>query len=421
VSSQLIHAHYLAGVAKIFQLNQKIMTATQTEPTTINFDQIFASCADRAAQYDKSNSFFTEDFKELADAGYLRLPLPTEFGGSGMKMDEVMQYQRKLGYHAAPTALAINMHLYWVGLVADLWRGGDTSLEWLLREAGAGKVFAAGHAESGNDLPGLFSTTKAEKVEGGYRFTGRKSFGSLSPVWSYLGLHGQDNSDPKNPMVVHAFMPRDTDGYEIKEVWDDVLGMRATRSDDTVLDGVFIPDQYIARVLPAGFAGMDPFVLGIFAWALMGFGNVYYGQAQRVFHMVLEKLKTKKSISLASELVAHHPGIQHDIAEMVLNLEAIEPQLDTVAREWSEGKDYGPAWAIKLIAAKCNAAEKCWEIVDRALDVAGGFGIFPKSGLEKMFRDGRLGRMHPGNRYLSREVLSKAMLGIDLDGQPRWG
>jgi alkylation response protein AidB-like acyl-CoA dehydrogenase len=222
-------------------------------------------------------------------------------------------------------------------------------------------------------------------------------------------------------MLVHAIMPRDTDGYEIKEVWDDVLGMRATRSDDTVLNGVFIPDQYIARVLPAGFAGMDPFVLGIFAWALMGFGNVYCGQAQRVFHMVLENLKTKKSISLSSELVAHHPGIQHDIAEMVLNLEAIEPQLDTVAREWSEGKDYGPAWAIKLIAAKCNAAEKCWEIVDRALDVAGGFGIFPKSGLEKMFRDGRLGRMHPGNRYLTREVLSKAMLGIDLDGQPRWG
>ncbi len=382
---------------------------------------IFERCQDRAGQYDRDNSFFHEDFKELKEAGYLLLPVPEEFGGYGMRMDDVMKYQRQLGYYAAPTALAINMHLYWVGLVADLWRGGDQSLEWILREAAAGKVFAAGHAETGNDLPGLYSTTKAEKVEGGYRFTGRKSFGSLTPVWSYLGLHGQDNSDPQHPKVVHAFMPRDTDGFEIKKTWDNVLGMRATRSDDTVLNGVFIPDQYIARELDAGFAGMDAFVLGIFAWALMGFANIYFGQAKRVFDLVLEKLKTKKSITITRELMAYHPGVQHDIAEMLLKLEAVEPQLNIVAKEWSEGKDYGMGWAIKLIAAKCNAAEQCWPIVDRALDIAGGFGIFPKSGLEKLFRDARLGRMHPANRYLSREILSKAILGLDLDAQPRWG
>ena len=399
-----------------------MITTSARKPISIEgLTEIFEQCMARSNQYDKDNSFFHEDFKELKDAGYLLLPVPEEFGGYGMKMDQVMQFQRKLAYYAAPTALAINMHLYWVGLIADLWRAGDKSLEWLLREAAAGKVFAAGHAESGNDLPGIYSTTKADKVEGGYRFTGRKSFGSLTPVWSYLGLHGQDNSDPDNPKVIHAFMPRDTEGFEIKETWDDVLGMRATRSDDTILDGVFIPDQYIARVVPAGFGGMDGFVLGIFAWALMGFGNVYLGQAKRVFDLIVQRLQSKKSISLQSGLMTHHPGVQHDIAEMVLNLEAVEPQMDTVAREWSEGKDYGPAWAIKLISAKCNAAEKCWEVVDRSLDIAGGFGIFPKSGLEKMFRDARLSRLHPANRYLTREILGKAMLGINLDGKPRWG
>lgn len=395
--------------------------SAETRGVLQNIDEIFSRCEGRAQAYDEKNSFFDEDFRELREAGYLLLSVPKEFGGLGMRMDEVMQYQRKLGYHAAPTALAINMHLYWIGLISDLWYAGDKSLEWVLREAAAGKVFAAGHAESGNDLAGIYSTTKAEKVEGGYRFTGRKSFGSLSPVWSYLGLHGQDNSDQENPMIIHAFMPRDFEGYEIKKTWDDVLGMRATRSDDTILDGVFIPDQYIARVVPAGFGGMDGFVLGIFAWALMGFGNVYCGQARKVFDMTLKTLQTKSSMSLESKLMSHHPGVQNDIAEMLLKLEAVEPQLDTVAREWAQGKDYGPAWAIKLIAAKCNAAERCWEIVDRSLDIAGGFGIFPKSGLEKMFRDARLGRMHPANRYLSREILGKAILGLNLDAKPRWG
>ena len=67
------------------------------------------------------------------------------------------------------------------------------------------------------------------------------------------------------PKVVHAFMPRETKGYRIEETWD-VLGMRATRSDDTILEGAVVPDRYVARVVPAGAAGIDPFVLGLFAW-----------------------------------------------------------------------------------------------------------------------------------------------------------
>jgi alkylation response protein AidB-like acyl-CoA dehydrogenase len=61
-------------------------------------------------------------------------------------------------------------------------------------------------------------------------------------------------------MIVHAFMPRATEGYSIKDTWD-VLGMRATASHDTILEGAVVPDKYIARVVPAGFAGADLFVL----------------------------------------------------------------------------------------------------------------------------------------------------------------
>jgi len=92
-------------------------------------NEIFKRCAERASGYDRENQFFQEDFAELKEAGYLLMPLPKEFGGFGMNLHDVAQMQRKLAYHAAPTALAINMHLYWIGLVADLWKQGDKSLE----------------------------------------------------------------------------------------------------------------------------------------------------------------------------------------------------------------------------------------------------------------------------------------------------
>ncbi len=283
----------------------------------------------RAAGYDRDNKFFQEDFDELKKAGYLKMAVPSELGGLGFKLAEVARETRRVAMYAPATALGTNMHNYWVGLAADLWRGGDKSLEWLLREAASGEVFAAGHAEPGNDLPLLLSTTKAERVDGGWAFTGRKSFGSLTPVWTRLGVHGMDTSNPSAPKIVHGFLPRNTPGITIKETWD-VLGMRATRSDDTVLERAVCPDKYIGRIVPAGAAGIDGFVIGIFAWALLNFGNVYYGLASRVRDLIVEMVKSKGSLGMTRSM-AYHPEVQHGIAEITMELE-IDPCAAGVGR-----------------------------------------------------------------------------------------
>jgi alkylation response protein AidB-like acyl-CoA dehydrogenase len=198
-----------------------------------------------------------------------------------------------------------------------------------------------------------------------------------------------------------------------------VMGMRATRSDDTILDGVVIPDEYIARVLPAGFAGADYFALAIFAWALLGFSNVYYGLARRAFELAVEQVKGRGSIALTRSM-ACHPEVQHDVAEMAMELEAIGAQIESVARDWSDGVQH-PDWPVKIVAAKYRAVEGAWRIVDRAMDVSGGFGMFKKSELERLFRDARAGRFHPANSALTHEVVAKLVLGINPDETPRWG
>lgn len=390
-----------------------------SEPASLLTGEMLARFESRAATYDRENRFLDQDFEELRAAGYLRLPIPVELGGAGFTLAQVAHEQRRLAYYAPATALAVNMHLYWVGLASDLWHRGDKSLEWLLIEAANGEIFAAGHAESGNDVPVLLSTSKAERVEGGYRFYGRKQFGSLSPVWTRLGLHGMDLSDPAKPQIVHAFLARDSSGYIIKETWD-VLGMRATRSDDTALEGAFIPDRNVARVVPAGAAGIDAFVLGVFAWALIGFGNIYYGLAQRALDKSISALKKKRSLAL-TRTMAYHAEAQHAIAEMVLELDSIGPHLDRIAQDWSTGVDHGINWPSKIFAAKYHAVEGSWRVVDRGLDIAGGAGIFRSEGYERMLRDARLGRIHPANSFLTHEVIAKTALGISLDEQPRWG
>ena len=381
-------------------------------------DTLLAKCRERAPEYDRENRFFQEDFNELKAAGYLRMAIPQEFGGLGMNVAEVGRETRKLAMYAPATALALNMHNYWVGDAADLWRSGDKSCQWILEEAAAGEGFAAGHAEHGNDVPGLLSTTKAEKVSGGYKFTGRKAFGSLTPVWTRLGMHGMDVSNSNAPKVVHAFMPRDANGYSIKDTWD-TLGMRATRSDDTILDGAFVPDKYIARVVPPGAAGADNFVVGFFTWALVGFGNLYYGLALRVREVLVEQLKTKTSIALTRPMI-YHPEVQHGVAEISMDIEAMGPHVEAVATAWAEG-NVGPDWFVRLMSMKHKVVEAAFRVADRALDISGGFGMFKKSELERLFRDARAGRFHPANPLLTHEIVGKVSLGINPDEQPRWG
>ena len=109
------------------------------------------------------------------------------------------------------------------------------------------------------------------------------------------------------------------------------------------------------------------------------------------------------------------------VAEMALALDPIEPHLDRVASDWSTGVAHGAAWPRVLFSAKYHAVESSWRAVDLALEVSGGFGIFKRSGLEQIFRDARLGRIHPGNSMFTHELVAKTVLGISPDELPRWG
>jgi alkylation response protein AidB-like acyl-CoA dehydrogenase len=381
-------------------------------------DELLDRFGQRASTYDRENRFFFEDFEELRAAGYLKLAVPYELGGLGYNLAEAAQEQRRLAYRAPATALATNMHLYWVGLAADLYRAGDTSCQWLLEAAANGEVFAAGHGESGNDVPVLLSTARAERVEGGYRFYGHKIFGSLSPVWTFLGIHAMDASDPTNPQVVHAFMPRSTPGYRIVETWD-TLGMRATRSDDTILEGAFVPDRFISRVLPAGDP-TDPFIGVMTAWAQLTFAHIYLGIAERARDLAVAGLQKKTSIALGGKSMVYNPMLQYAAAEMTLEVEAIAAFAERIAADWSAGVEYGPLWAIKLVATKYRSVEGAKKVVDIALDLSGGAGMFKKNELERLYRDVRAGGFHPQNSANVHEIIGKATLGI-LGEEPRWG
>jgi alkylation response protein AidB-like acyl-CoA dehydrogenase len=367
--------------------------------------------AARAPGYDRDNRFFDEDLADLSAAGYLQLAVPEEFGGLGYSIAEVVGEQARLAYYAPSTALAINMHLYWTGAAAYLWRLGDHSLDWLLREAVAGKIFAAGHGEVGNDLGLANSAVVAEPLaDGGYRFTGRKIFTSLSPVWDWLGIHALDNSNPEQPQIVHAFIRRQDGGTRTELTWD-TIGVRATRSDDTVLEGAVADATHVARVLPAGPPD-DPFIAGIFASAIPGIAAVYYGIAKRAFDLALDSAGRRTSTALGGKTYAHHPYAQRDVAEAAIELDSIWALLDRIAQELTDGVDHGAFWPAKILSAKQHAVDGARRVVDLATKIAGASSLYKRNELERLYRDVRSGPFHPPTTDVAYDLIGRSYLGV---------
>jgi alkylation response protein AidB-like acyl-CoA dehydrogenase len=385
-------------------------------PTTIPTEMLerFRS---RAAELDRTNRYFEDDLAELRAIGYLAAVVPSRYGGWGLDLAQIASSQRRLAQYAPATALAMSMHTYWVGIATELDRAGDTSLRWILDAAVDGEVFAAGHAEAGNDIPVLLSTCQAERVDGGYRLTGRKQFGSNGPAWRWLGAHAIDPAAPGGPQIVHAFVERGSAGATVVETWN-TLGMRPTQSHDTFLEDVFVPDARIGRVVPAG-DGSDPFIIAMAMWPLSLIATVYLGIADRALELAVQSATRKSSMAIPRGAYAYNPFVQHQIADMFLELDAASATVDMFVADWTAGVDHGEAWTPKVYAMKWRAVEAAKRVVDIALDVSGGAGMFAGNELERLYRDVRCGGFHPGNDALTHEMVGKSVLGV-LHEQPRW-
>ncbi|MFJ4026131.1 acyl-CoA dehydrogenase family protein [Paenarthrobacter sp. NPDC089989] len=374
-------------------------------------DELLERLRGRAAGYDRDNAFFHEDLADLAGAGYLKAFVPASDGGLGLGLEAVAALQRRLATAAPATALGVNMHLVWTGVAHVMNARGDDSLSFVLKEAGEGEVFAFGISEAGNDSMLFDSGTVAEPLpDGAYRFTGRKVFTSLSRGWTRLGTFGKD-SDARNgeAELVFGFLRREDPGHRTLDDWN-TLGMRASASNSTLLEGAVVPPERIFRKLPVG-PNRDLLIFAIFACFETLLAAVYTGLAERAFVLGVEAVKRRVSSKYGGRSFAQDPDIRWKIADAAMALDGIYPQLASTARDVDGLVDHGPQWFPKLVGLKSRATENARYVVDLAIRVSGGGSYFRGSELERLYRDVLAGIFHPSNDESAHNTVASAWLG----------
>lgn len=383
------------------------MSAT---PETLLPDDLLERFRERASRYDRDNAFFDEDLAELREAGYLTALVPAELGGLGWSLTDAVHAQMRLAGAAPATALAVNMHLVWTGVAKILRDRGDDSLEFVLRESADGEIFGFGISEAGNDLMLFGSRTVAEpQPGGGYRYTGRKIFTSLSPAWTRLGTMGLDTTSVDAPKIVYAFIDREDPDVRSLDDWD-TMGMRASQSRTTVLDGAFAANDRIVRRLDPG-PNADPLIFGIFASFELLLASVYAGIGARALDLAVAAAHRRTSMKHDGRPLSHDPDIRRRIADAALAQDAIEPQLVAVARDLDDLVDHGTLWFAKLVGVKVRATETAKHVVDQAVRVSGGSTYFAGSELGRLYRDVLAGIFHPSDDESAHATVANAWLG----------
>ena len=355
--------------------------------------------AERAGAHDAADTFVADNYAALKERGIFKAAVPAELGGGGASVGELCGMIRELGHHCSSTALAASMHTHSAAMLAFLWRGGNKGPEPLLRRVAAEGLMLV--SSGGSDW--LAGSGRLEKVEGGYKMTGRKIFGSGVPAGHVLMTTGIFEDPEDGPTVIHFGLPLDAPGVKVLDTWR-ALGMRGTGSHDIELESVFLPDAVMGGVRrPPG--KWHPAVHASALVALPIIYSAYLGVAEAARDVALELARKRKS----------DPNVAYLTGEMENLL--VSAQLAHASMvELSRSAKPGPETSSTMLIRRTLVANGVLRTAEKALEVAGGAGFFRSSRLERLFRDVQACRYHPVPEKQQTRLTGRLLLGLELDG-----
>jgi alkylation response protein AidB-like acyl-CoA dehydrogenase len=371
------------------------MTTTQLPPSlTDDTARELAAEVGRVAAahddvHDRDATFVTEAYAAMAGTGYLRLAVPVELGGLGATWRQVVIATEELGARSGAAALSTAMHHYLT--LVQCWRlrrGAPGAEAALRRVAGDGLVLAT---SGGSDW--VCPTATATPVEGGYRFSGRKTFCSQAPAAGVISTSAVLGEPGPDAVVLHAGVPLSAPGVRIEETWD-TLGMRGTASHDVVLSDVFVPE--------AAVTGTRPY--GALAGPLLA-AAIHFAPVAAAAYLGVARGAAAEAARLAK------PGAVRQVGDMTVRLRVAHWALLAAVEEAGPDPALDEETLETVMTAKRHAVLEARTVVDTALEVVGGRAFFRSSPLERAYRDVRGGMFHPLTPEATLELAGRRALG----------
>ena len=330
----------------------------------------------------------------LGAGGWLAHTAPE---GAGDRLDVRMLclVRETLARHDALADFAFAMQGLGMGAVSLFGTPGQRAGLARTRAGAAIAGFALTEPGSGSDVAA--TATLAERVPGGWRLTGEKTWisnGGIADVYVVVARTGEA---PGAKGLSAFLMPADLPGLTVAERLEVIAPHPLARLS---LDGVVLPEAALIGQAGAGFriamSVLDHFRPSVGAAAL--------GMARRALDEALARVQARR---VAGQALAGMQMVQGHLADMALKIDAAALLVYRAA--WA--KDAGAARISREAAmAKLYATEAAQEVIDAAVQLHGGDGVRAGSVVEGLYREVRALRIYEGASDVQKLIIARAAL-----------
>ena len=353
---------------------------------------------------DREGGFPFEFHKAMADAGWLGVCIPEDFGGSGLGITEAAVMMRTVSESGAGMSGASAVHMNIFGLNPVVVFGSDEQRRRMLPPMAEGKdksCFAVTEPNTGLNTTQL--KLRAERKGDRYVVNGQKVWISTAQVANKVLLLARTTplEEIRNPTNGLSLFYTDFDKKRVHTREIEKMGRKAVDSNELFFENFEVPVDDRIGEEGRGFEyilhGMNPERILIAAEAV-GLGMAALKRAS-------EYAKTR---IVFNRQIGKNQGIQHPLARNWMELEAA--WLMTMSASWQY--DNNMACGAAANSAKYLAAEAGFHACEQAVMTHGGFGYAREYHVERYLRESLIPRIAPISPQLILSFIAEKVLGL---------
>jgi alkylation response protein AidB-like acyl-CoA dehydrogenase len=351
-----------------------------------------------AADIDKNDAFPQELVDTMAEMGFLGMKIPEEYGGSGMDMRSYVCVMEEVAKKCVTATLYISSANSLSTAPIILSGTEEQKQKYLPGVASGESIISFGLTEpnAGSDAASL--TTRAVKDGDGYILNGRKCFITFAPVASYTTIYAK-TSPVKGVKGITAFLVDMKQPGVSTGKPEEKMGQRGVPVSDVILDDVRVSGDCVLGEVDLGFIN----AMKTLSVGRVGVAAMSLGIAQEALDLAVEY--TKARVQFGKPL-AKNQALRFMMADMETKLNAA--RMLTYNAAWMMDNKQDATKAASM--AKYYAAEAAFDIVNKSLQLHGGYGYSKEYEIERLYRDVRVNSIYEGSSQVQQMVIAGQLL-----------
>jgi alkylation response protein AidB-like acyl-CoA dehydrogenase len=328
----------------------------------------------------------------------MAVEVPEEFGGQGGTFFQSILAIEELA-RVDPSAAVIVDVQNTLFHNAILHHGNDEQKRRWLPRAATDTVASYALSEAGSGSDAFALATRAVEYIDGYALTGRKLWITNAAEAGFFLLFANVNPEQGYKGITAFLVERDFPGFQVGKK-EDKLGIRASSTCELILDGCRVLRANVVGEIGKGYK----IAIETLNEGRIGIGAQMLGLAQGALDHALAYAKQRKQFG---QPIAEFQGVQFELAEMAVDVEATRLMVYNAARLHDAGRPF----LTEAAMCKYFASQVAERVASRAVEVLGGVGFTKDYPVEKLYRDAKIGRIYEGTSNMQKMTIAKQILG----------